>query len=382
MNKWYSIKNEALKDSAEVIIHGIVGDSSFDFFGESNSGKDIAREIRGITTSEIQVKISSDGGNVYDGLLVYNTLLDHKAKVNVIVQSHAFSIASVIAMAGDTVEMPASSSLMIHDPSVGVNGDAATHILAAEALGKMKSAITEAYVSRTGIPAAEISGMMAKETWFTAQEAVDAGFATKVTRTVKNEKPTNVLNFTNMGYKNVPKRFLNNIEKIKERGVLNMDLKEFKDAHGELYLEVFADGVNKGRKEGAVSAQPEVISKAIATETARVKEVEAQCLVGHEELVNLLKYDGKTTGAQAAMMVLKAEKAIAADIQAKLKADSGSAAKAEPENSAKKTEGVEKWTKDFENSADLKEEFKIIDTYLAYQNGVASGRIKSYKGGS
>jgi len=381
--KWYDIKNKAAKDSAEVVIHGVIGGSFFDFLGESNSGQDIAKEIREITASEIQVSISSDGGNVYDGLLIYNTLLKHKAKVRTRVDSHAFSIASVILMAGDTVELPAASNLMIHNPSVGVNGDASDHLKVAGALEKIKSSIVEAYVSRTGKSAAEISEMMDKETWFTAQEALNAGFATTVIKTMKS-KPVDVSNFTNMGYKNVPKRFLNNIKEIKgeKEEVRNMDLKEFKNAHSELYAEIFANGIKKGTDEGLTKSQPEIVASATATETARIKEVEAQCLVGHEDMINVMKYDGKTTGAMAATAVVKAEKAIAADVQAKLIKDAGASAKNEPDAVAEIPDGVEKWTKDFGKSSKLKDEFGKIDFYLSYMNGLASGRVKSYKGGN
>jgi len=99
-------------------------------------------------------------------------------------------------------------------------------------------------------------------------------------------------------------------------------------------------------------------------------------------MINVMKYDGKTTGAMAATAVVKAEKAIAADVQAKLIKDAGASAKNEPDAVAEIPDGVEKWTKDFGKSSKLKDEFGKIDFYLSYMNGLASGRVKSYKGGN
>ena len=167
--EWFEFKN-ATGDRAEISIYSEIG-----FFGIT--ADDFVSELRGVTASAIDLHINSPGGDVFDGISIYNALSQHSAAVNVTVDGIAASIASVIAMAGDTVTMTRGSMVMIHEPFALVIGDSRDMRKTAEALDKMGDSIAEIYAARAGKKPEDWRAVMAEETWYTAQEAVDAGLA-------------------------------------------------------------------------------------------------------------------------------------------------------------------------------------------------------------
>lgn len=130
------------------------------------------------TIGDIHVRINSPGGSVFEGIAIYNALKQRNAIVTV--EGVAASIASVIAMAGKRIRMARGSFMMIHDPSGMVVGGEDAMRSMAESLAKIRSSIASIYSARTGKPTANILDLMTAETWFTAEEAVTAGFADEV----------------------------------------------------------------------------------------------------------------------------------------------------------------------------------------------------------
>lgn len=164
-------------DRAEILIYEDVGEG---WFG-GVSAKQFADDLKALgAVSTIDVRINSYGGDVFDGFAMYRQLVEHKARIVVHVDGVAASIASVIAMAGDEIEIAAPGFVMVHDAwGLGV-GNAAELRSVADRLETISGAIADVYVARTGKPAATVRGWMTAETWFTADEAVAAGLATKV----------------------------------------------------------------------------------------------------------------------------------------------------------------------------------------------------------
>jgi ATP-dependent Clp protease protease subunit len=130
--------------------------------------------------AEITVRINSPGGDVFDGFAIYNLLAQHPAKINVKVDGWAASAASVIAMAGDTVEMAANALMMIHNPWTMAIGDSANMRKTADLLDQIKGSILTTYKSKTDMDETDIAGLMDAETWFDAQGAIEAGFASAI----------------------------------------------------------------------------------------------------------------------------------------------------------------------------------------------------------
>lgn len=128
----------------------------------------------------IEVIINSGGGDVYAGSEIYTKLRDYAGQVTVKVVGIAASAASVIAMAGDVVEISPTAQIMIHNVSTYAYGDTRAMLHEAGVLEGFNQSIANSYVAKTGMEMSALLDLMAKETWFTAQEAVEHGFADKV----------------------------------------------------------------------------------------------------------------------------------------------------------------------------------------------------------
>ena len=129
---------------------------------------------------DITVWINSPGGNVFAAAEIYTMLKDYAGKVTVKVASIAASAASVVAMAGDTVQMSPTALLMLHDPSTVAMGNARDMEKAIAALNEVKEAIVNAYAARSGLRRGRIADLMSEETWLNAKKAVELGFADEV----------------------------------------------------------------------------------------------------------------------------------------------------------------------------------------------------------
>ncbi len=127
-------------------------------------------------TDKINVRINSEGGDMFAGIAIRNMLASHPGEVTCIVEGLAASSASIVAMAGKTV-MRSGAMMMIHNPWAIVAGDADDMRAAAGMLDKSKSALVSIYQDKTGKSEAELKAMLSAETWMTAGEAVEAGFA-------------------------------------------------------------------------------------------------------------------------------------------------------------------------------------------------------------
>ncbi|MBH4787392.1 Clp protease ClpP [Staphylococcus aureus] len=126
---------------------------------------------------DIDVIINSNGGNLVAGSEIYTHLIAHKGKVNVRITAIAASAASLIAMAGDHIEMSPVARMMIHNPSSIAQGEAKDLNHAAETLDHVAQIMAEAYAVRAGKTKQELVEMMDKETWLNADEAIEQGFA-------------------------------------------------------------------------------------------------------------------------------------------------------------------------------------------------------------
>jgi len=129
------------------------------------------------SAKSIKLLLNSPGGSVFDGMAIYNMLAAHRDKLDVEVVGLAASIASIIALAGRKLTMGEGSYYMIHNPLTVIVGDAAELRKTADILDKMKGEFVSIYKNKSGKGEKEISDMMDAETWLTASEAIEAGYA-------------------------------------------------------------------------------------------------------------------------------------------------------------------------------------------------------------
>jgi len=198
MKKWYNIVDNGVM--AEISIFEEIGGwgvTAADFKNEFDLIRDRA---------SIHVYLNSIGGEVTEGMAIYNMLASARDKVSIEVLGIAGSIASIIALAGYELVMDTGTYLVIHNPFTGAWGDAEYLRQQADILDKIKQQIVNIYVSRSNIPEEKITEMMDAETWITADEAVDFGFAVSVKETAK--AAACLWNLEARGYKNVPKNIV------------------------------------------------------------------------------------------------------------------------------------------------------------------------------
>ena len=180
INNWLSYQPRAsASEPATLQIFDQIGE---DWFGGSGiSAKAFSQALQDVGQGPLVIEINSPGGNVWDGLAIYNMLRGRQAPVTTRVVGIAASIASIIALAGDTVEIADAALFMIHDPSGMVAGTSEEMRKMADALDQHAEVLAGIYSKVTGRPTSQIRAAMKEETWFTSQEAIQFGLADKMT---------------------------------------------------------------------------------------------------------------------------------------------------------------------------------------------------------
>lgn len=174
------------KQTATLNIYGDI--TSWPWLDTDVSAANLSKQLEALgDVEQIDVYINSYGGEVAEGLAIYNALRRHKAKVTTYCDGFACSIASVIFMAGDERIMNESSLLMIHNAWTCAVGNSAELRKQADDLEKITQASVEAYKSHSSLSEEEIKNLMDNETWILPEEALSYGFATTVDKT-ENEK--------------------------------------------------------------------------------------------------------------------------------------------------------------------------------------------------
>jgi ATP-dependent Clp protease protease subunit len=175
-----NVQFHARGNRGEIWLYDQIGSN---FFGEGMSAKEFQKQLSGLgKVDTINLHINSPGGDVFDGFSIYNLLAQHPAKIIVDVDGVAASIASIIAMAGDEIRVAKNATVMIHNPRGFAAGDEVEMHRVAALLKTIKGNLVETYRDRTGNKSEQIAAWMDDETWFTAEAAVENGFATSVTR--------------------------------------------------------------------------------------------------------------------------------------------------------------------------------------------------------
>ncbi|EPV0784962.1 head maturation protease, ClpP-related [Listeria monocytogenes] len=178
----FNFKKDTESNTAEIDIYGDIVADGYHWYESDITSFDFKKDLDALgDVSKIYVNINSNGGFVYEGQAIYNQLVRHPAQIHVRIDGMAASIASVIAMAGDIIEMPANAQMMIHEPAGGAFGNKSDLESAIRALDASKQSIIAAYKAHTTLEVSEIESMMAEEKWMSGQEAYELGFATLVT---------------------------------------------------------------------------------------------------------------------------------------------------------------------------------------------------------
>ena len=206
MNKFYQLK-QSNETNTDLFIHGDITSMRWD---ESDVGSyDFANDLMEVTTPSLTVHINSYGGEVSQGLAIYNLLKSFNGSVKTVCDGFACSAASVIFMAGTEREMPSASLLMIHNAWTYASGNAQSLRKQADDLEKITEPSILAYVEQTGQSREKIVELMDAESWLTADEALELGFATKIiSNEVKQSTYDNLVHSLVMSNKRLEKELL------------------------------------------------------------------------------------------------------------------------------------------------------------------------------
>lgn len=185
--KWFAIRRKTaqaaaasgVQSAAEILIYGDIGES---WWEETVGARDFVAELQALDVQAITVRINSLGGSVPDGLAIYNAMKRHPATITTEVDGMAFSIASLIAMGGDNVQMAENAMLMVHAPWTYAAGNAVELREQADQLDTWAAAMATSYARKTGDQAGVLALLTdGKDHYYTAAEALDAGFIDGIT---------------------------------------------------------------------------------------------------------------------------------------------------------------------------------------------------------
>ena len=183
VNKHFWTFRAAAEESAapELILYGDIASETW--WGDEVTPRQFSDELNALgAVDEIVVRINSGGGDVFAANAIYTRLKDNKAKITVKIDGWAGSAATIVAMAGDVIEIPGNGVFMVHDPKMGARGyfSAEDFVKAAEELNVIKNSIVNGYALKTKKDPEEIAAIMAAETWYDGKQAVDAGFCDRL----------------------------------------------------------------------------------------------------------------------------------------------------------------------------------------------------------
>ena len=212
---WYSINNKAAK-AADIYIFDEIGNYGV-------TAKQFISDIKNLKGKPINLRINSLGGDVFDGMAMYNVIKRREAKTTVYIEGIAASIATIIALGADKIVMAENSLFMIHNAWGGTMGDAKDMRKTAETLEKISAELTDIYSKKTGLSNKVIKGMMDEETWLNAEEAYDLGFVDVISDSIKVAAKYDVSKFKNITQEEIQNKLSIN---IKNRKMTN-DLKEW-----------------------------------------------------------------------------------------------------------------------------------------------------------
>ncbi len=302
-------------NTAELLLYGEISDYSW--YGDEITPAEFNNDLKTLgAVDEITVRINSGGGDVFAAVAIYTRLKEHKAKITVKIDGWCASAATIIAMAGDTIEISVGGIFMIHDPAAGVLGYYKADELKkiADELETIKQSIVNCYMTVSDKSEEEIKSLMTDETWYTGQEAVEAGFCTAVmftevqTEVEDAEKViVNSIPISISGFHTVPKGLLGyanshnnkpNAENSKEDK--KMTLEELKKDHPEVanaYKNEIMAGMGGTDQTAAVDA-----------ERARIKAIDEITLPGFEDMANKAKYEEPISAEAFAMQIVAAQK--------------------------------------------------------------------------
>ena len=296
----------------ELILYGDIASETW--WGDEVTPRQFTEELNALgNVPEIVVRINSGGGDVFAANAIYTRLKDNAAKITVKIDGWAASAATIVAMAGDVIEIPGNGVFMVHDPSIGLLGyfNEADLVKVSEELKVIKQSIVNGYALKTGKAAEEIAAIMAAETWFDGKQAVDAGFCDRLMfeeadTTVENAAKV-IVNSVSMNleqFPNMPVSLLNRLAADPPGGFSNTKSKtepkrSDQNMDGIKDIKTVAD-----LKAAFPDLTKQIEEAATAAERTRIQDIEEVALPGFDAIVNEAKFTKPTAAGDVAKAII------------------------------------------------------------------------------
>lgn len=309
--KFWAVKTAGKKSRLDLF--GYVGGSKT--WNDGFNEKEFVKDFRAIPPeSDLEISINSFGGAVYTALSIFSLLKTHKGDITIRVDGAAMSAATIItSVPGAKVIMPKGSMMMIHHLTSGILGNAEEIRKRADDLEKLEQNVIDIYVAKSGKTVDEVKKAVNAETYFTAKEAVDFGLADEIDETTVVKNVTvgdfvmlNGLKVDREYFAHMPEDFIQaeaSATAITKEGP--MDLETLRAEHPEIVEAIRTEAMQAGAQQ----------------ERERIQAIEEIAMAGHEDLVQAAKADGKTTAAELAVQMLKANKTKATNMLQKRQDD-------------------------------------------------------------
>ena len=296
----------------ELILYGDIASETW--WGDEVTPLQFTEELNALgNVPEIVVRINSGGGDVFAANAIYTRLKDNAAKITVKIDGWAASAATIVAMAGDVIEIPGNGVFMVHDPAIGLLGyfNEADLAKASEELKVIKQSIVNGYALKTGKTAEKIAAIMAAETWFDGKQAVDAGFCDRLMfeeadTTVENAAKV-IVNSVSMNleqFPNMPVSLLNRLAAHTPDGFSNKKSKtepkrSDQNMDGIKDIKTVAD-----LKAAFPDLTKQIEEEATAAERTRIQDIEEVALPGFDAIVNEAKFTKPTAAGDVAKAII------------------------------------------------------------------------------
>lgn len=374
--KSFNILMQADGHVGTIDIFGLIGGS---FFSDVDA-RSFREELSALgDMTELDVHIHSPGGEVMEGIAIFNTLKRHPAQVRTFVDGLAGSIASILVFAGEERHMASNAWIMVHAPSGGVHGTADEIERAAKVVQQHEDNLAGIYADNTKLDIEEVKDLFsAGDNWLDAEMALEKGFID----VIDDEVELDVAALTDINqFENVPAMLLDNVNS----SVVSQKPDNEEGSAMEITLEMIQEkhpGIVKAIE--ALVVIPDVaaeVKTAVDAERSRIKDVVSLSRKGTEDLVQELAFDGETTKAEAALKILDKMDALGLESFQQHKDDANEPTI--PEDRSLETPDLSTLTPEAqadkmwdENLSDVRSEFIDKEGLVAYLNASRDGRIK------
>lgn len=317
-NKHFWTFRAAAEENAapELILYGDIASETW--WGDEVTPRQFTEELDALgAVPEIVVRINSGGGDVFAANAIYTRLKDNAAKITVKIDGWAASAATIVAMAGDVIEIPGNGVFMVHDPSMGLLGyfNEADLVKLTDEIKVIKQSIVNGYALKTGKPADEIASIMAAETWYDGKQAVEAGFCDKLMfedaeTTVENGAKI-VVNSVSLDLNRYPNMTISLLNRLTARtpGGFSNTITQNTPKRSEESMDGIKDiKTVDGLKAAFPDLTKQIEDAAADAERKRIQDIEDVALAGFETIVNDAKFKNPISAGDVAKAIVAEQK--------------------------------------------------------------------------